>query len=259
MAKDLYRVYVDETGDRGWGGRASPIFVASAVIVENGEVKQLTDALDAINSTLGKPLGTVLHWAENVKEHSQRKVVARELATTPAVITNAVVMKQPLMGSGSGLSSATTMYNYVVRRLLERITWYLRDRGAEGIITFAHVRRFPYQRLNSYLQLLRSQPTEIRWSTIRSGKVRIDQPNRVRGLQVADLTAGAVGSALRPDRYGDFEPSYLQTILPRLYIRRGGSVTSYGMNIIGPQGCMQAAYPWWPDFLRACQQRPERQ
>jgi hypothetical protein len=29
MAKDLYRVYVDETGERGWGGRASPIFVAS--------------------------------------------------------------------------------------------------------------------------------------------------------------------------------------------------------------------------------------
>jgi hypothetical protein len=120
------------------------------VIVKDGEVKQLTDALDAINSKLGKPPGTVLHWAENVKEHSQRKVVARELAATPAVITNAIVMKQPLMGSGSGLSNATTMYNYAVRRLLERITWYLRDRGAEAIITFAHVPRFPYRRMKSY-------------------------------------------------------------------------------------------------------------
>lgn len=258
VSRPLYRVYVDETGDRGWGGRASPIFLATAVIVEDAEVPQLITTLDDINSALGKPPGTVLHWAENVKEHSQRKFVSREIAKTPAIITNAVVLKAPMIGTGSALSNAAAMYNYAVRRLLERITWYVGDRGGEAIITFAHVRRFPYQRLNSYLQLLVSQPTEIRWHTIRSGRIRINQPNRVRPLQIADLAAGAIGSALRQDSFGDYEMAYLRELLPRLYIRRGGNVTSYGMNIIAPQGAMNV-YPWWREFLAACDARPDRQ
>jgi hypothetical protein len=42
-------------------------------------------------------------------------------------------------------------------------------------------------------------------------------------------------------------------LTPRVYIRGRGKVTSYGMNIIGSPGCMSAAYPWWPGFVRACE------
>src|ERR1039457_2325223 len=55
MTAALYRVYVDETGDRGWGGRASPIFVVSAVIVKDGRHNELLRGLDQINSDLKKP------------------------------------------------------------------------------------------------------------------------------------------------------------------------------------------------------------
>ena len=64
MSRPLFRVYVDETGDRGWGGRASPIFVVSAVIVRDGQERELVGVLDRINESLGKPPHTVLHWAE---------------------------------------------------------------------------------------------------------------------------------------------------------------------------------------------------
>lgn len=253
MSPDLYRVYVDETGDRGWGGRSSPIFVVSAVIVRDADAPLLTGALDRINATLGKPAGTVLHWAENVKEHSQRKFVARELGQLPMTVANVVVMKKPLMGSGSGLHDPATMYNYAIRRLLERVSWCVDDASGEAILTFAHVRRFPYERLRSYLNLLEALPTSIRWHAFH-GKPRIDQPSRVRPLQVADLAAGALGSAVRADQFGDYEIAYLRELLPRIYIRAGGRVTSYGMNIIGPDGCMDV-YPWWAPFLEACARR----
>jgi hypothetical protein len=253
MPRELYRVCVDETGDRGWGGRASPIFVMTAVIARDADVPALKTLRDGICTSLGKPVATVLHWADNVKEHSQRKHVSRQIGGAPLTLTNVIVMKKPLMGSGTALSDATTMYNYALRRLLERITWYVDDRGGEAIITFAHVKRFPYERLQDYLRVLQTSGTEIRWHAIR-GKVRIDQPNRVQPLQLADLAAGGLASALRPDRFGDYELSYLRELLPRIYIRGRGAVTSYGMNIVGPPGCMNV-YPWWQHFEEACRLR----
>jgi hypothetical protein len=254
---ELYRVYVDETGDRGWGGRASPIFVVSAVIVRDGTEGDLIGALDRINVALKKPAGTVVHWAENVKQHSQRKRVVRELADLDMVITSVVVVKAPLIGSGTGLSDATTMYNYAIRRLLERVSWFLHDRGATASVIFAHVKRFPYSKLRGYVNLLRALPTEIRWHTFL-GQPRIDQPNRIRQLQVADLVAGALGSALRKDDYGGYEASYLLGLVPLIYIRGRGRVTSYGFNVVGPIAHMPN-YPWWAEFLAACDARPDRQ
>ncbi len=253
MSRQLFRVYVDETGDRGWGGRSSPIFVVSAVIVPNGYEARLAEALDRINATLKKPAGTVLHWAENVKTHSQRKYVAGELAALDMTVASVIVLKESLTESGTALSNPTSMYNYAIRRLMERISWFVDDAGGEASVTFAHVRRFPYARLDEYISMLRNRQSSIRWQAF-TGNPKIDQPSRIRPLQVADLVAGAFGSALRMDDYGSHEPSYLLQLVPRIYIRDGGKVTSYGFNPIGlPQHL--ASYPWWPAFLAACAAR----
>ena len=250
MSRALYRVYVDETGDRGWGGRARPIFVISAVIVKDGDEARLREALDAINATLKKPPRTALHWAENVKTHPQRKHVARTLAALDMTIASVVVFKAPLIGSGSALSDPASMYNYAVRRLLERISWFVDEAGGEATVTFAHIKNFPYPRLKAYIELLRESTTTIRWRAF-TGNPKIDQPTRIRPLQVADLVAGAFGSALRPDDFGDFESSYLLELAPRIYIRGRGRVTSYGFNAVGdPQHL--TAFPWWADFEAAC-------
>jgi hypothetical protein len=250
-APELFRTYVDEAGDRGWGGRASPTFVLSAVTVRDTEADALRAMRDQICIDLGKPTSTVLHWAENIKQHSQRKHVARLIAASPATVSNVIVLKQAMVGSGTHLSDPAAMYNYAIRRLLERVTWYVRGNGGETAITFAHIKRFPYAKLRSYLEILRLQATEIVWDKIKSTK--IDQPNRVKLLQVADIAAGCLYSAVNPDAYGDYEPSYLLELAPRIYIRGGGRVRSYGMNVVGPRGHMEATYPWWPELVAACE------
>ena len=155
-----------------------------------------------------------------------------------------------MVGSGTALTDPASMYNYAIRRLLERVTWYVRDQGGETAITFAHVKRFPYAKLRDYLTILQLQPTTIVWDRIKS--VKIDQPNRVRLLQVADLAAGCLYSAMNADDYGDYEPSYLLELAPRIYVRGAGHVKSYGMNVVGPPEHMDATYPWWPELVQAC-------
>jgi hypothetical protein len=41
-----------------------------------------------------------------VRQHSHRKLAARELAATPGTFTNVVVLKKAMMGSGTRLSAS---------------------------------------------------------------------------------------------------------------------------------------------------------
>lgn len=257
MARDLYRVFVDEAGDRGWGGSSSAIFNLSAIVVRDEDADQLKTVRNDLCDSLGKPQSTVLHWSANVRTHAARKFVSDRLSDASITVANVVVDKRSLMGSGSALKDPAMQYNYAVRRLLERVSWFVDEEGGEAIVTFAHIRRFPYENLRNYLELLKAMGTEvqIRWGAIR--KPKFDQPNRVSLLQIADLTAGCTHSAFRTDVFGAHEPTYLINIAPKIYVRGMGHVSSYGMNVIGRNGCVNG-YPWWDDFCAACHKASNR-
>jgi hypothetical protein len=248
--RDRYFVYVDEAGDRGWGGQSSPVFLLTAVVVHDRDDVLLREALDDINKKLGREPNHVLHWAENVREHSDRKMAAGRLADTPAWFIAVVLCKESL-DSSTGLSDPVSQYNYCVRRLLERISWLMNQQRPRGRATlrFAHVRRFKYERLTAYLVLLKQRQTTIVWEAF-SGHPRIEAPAQIRGLQAADLAAGAVYSATRPDRYGNWEPTYLIALGPRLWSRPTRKLETYGVHFIGGPGCAET-FTWLPDLRAA--------
>lgn len=237
-AQTPYFVYIDEAGDRGWGGRSSPVFVLSAVVVRAAADKQVRQSLDDINLALGRRPDSLLHWAENIREHGDRKFVARQLAEMPATFMNVVVCKDSLIGTGSQLSRPDYQYNYLLRRLLERVSWYVRDNAGVATVHLAHVRRFKYPPLMSYLGRLRGDPLcTISWPALKNGAtLHIEQPNKIRGLQVADLVAGCVYAAVRSDRHGDQEPAYLQAIHPRLWTGRTNKLSTYGLHFVSGSG-----------------------
>ncbi len=72
---------------------------------------------------------------------------------------------------------------------------------------------------------------------------RIDQPQRVEELQLADLAASATAAAFEPDPFGNTEPRYLRELAPRLY-RHKGNLTSYGLKMHPWNAATQTAYPW---------------
>ena len=232
--REPYFVYVDEAGDRGWGGRSSPVFVLSAVIVKRSNDAALRSGLDAINSAFGRSCRQRLHWAENIREHSDRKFVSRELAKLPATFVNVVVCKDSLMGTGSMLNRPAYQYNYPVRRLLERISWFVDRQNGVATLRFAHVRRFKYETLRTYLdRLQRDYSCQISWAGLKNGtRPKIEQPSQVRGLQAADLVAGCVYAAVRSDRHGDQEPAYLRTIRPRLWTGPTNKLGTYGLHFV---------------------------
>jgi hypothetical protein len=135
-------------------------------------------------------------------------------------------------------------YNFLVRLLLERISWLMDRRRPRGRadVHLAHVRRFKYEQFHQYLTLLGGRRTDIRWEGIALPP-KIEAAQTTRGLQAADILAGSVFAAVRPDRHGDHEAAYLRRVAPRLWTSPSGKLESYGLKFLGRAGCTKP-YTW---------------
>jgi len=238
-------VYVDESGDRGWSPTSSPVFIVAALIVPDEIDAQLRAVRDQLCIDLHKPISTVLHWAENLKKHDQRKYVSRTLGFEDITLSYFVIDKASFGGAPRGLGHHERMYNYALRRLLERISWFARDHGREARVTFAHVKNFKYVTLRNYLHVLQGIPTQIHWPSLASLKIK--GPNDYLLLQFADIAAGALSSAICPDPYGSVEVAYLSELAHRIYRRPPGPITTYGLHVMRTNQLL-VNQPWWAQF-----------
>lgn len=232
----LYRVYVDEAGDRGVSAASDCHFVVSAIIVPDSSDAQLRAELAELRAALKRHPGHVLHFVKF--SHSQRLKAVQDVARfSIATIANVVVHKdligQPLpAGEMAYISRPDPMYLWALRLLLERISWYVDDSGGDqAIVTFAHLKGFKAQKLHDYRRALEtSDGVDIRWHIFENHPFRIDSPKAVELLQIADITASVLFKAIEPDAYGNTERRYLEELRPKLYRRRRARVTSYGLK-----------------------------
>lgn len=194
-----------------------------------------------MRANLRRRPGDPLHWV-NIKGYSQRLHVARTLGSASFLTISSVVVCKRQFAAGHQIHQEDVAYLYTLRYLLERLSWLGRAGGGAVEYTLAHIVRFQIARLRQYEARLKTEAgCNIRWAYLRPGK--IDQPNRVEELQLADLAASATAAAFEPDLYGNTETRYLTELAPRLY-RRNGNLTSYGLKMHPWNATVQAAYPW---------------
>lgn len=124
------------------------------------------------------------------------------------------------------------MYLWALRLLLERISQYVQDNdGDQAIVTFSHLKGFKPQKLHDYREALEaSDRADIRWQVFNGHRFRINSPEAIELLQVADITASALFKAIEPDAFGNTEPRYLDELRPKLYRRGRANITSYGLK-----------------------------
>jgi len=181
--------------------------------------------------------------------HAQKIKACQDVAgSSVATITNVVFCKSklagqiPRTGGVAYIKQADPMYLYTVRLLLERISWYVDEHGGgPAIVTFAHLTRFPAVKLHNYRQALIYSPTEIRWNAFAGHQFRINTPNKIELLQLADSAASALFRAVEPDDYGNTEDRHLRELAPKLYRRGAAKVTSYGLKVFPTSECQAGA------------------
>ncbi|HET7444875.1 MAG TPA: DUF3800 domain-containing protein [Solirubrobacterales bacterium] len=239
----LFRLYVDEAGDRGISSRSGCHFVVSAIVVRDEDDSALRQHLKNLRADLRRHPGQVLHFVNF--SHSQRLKAVQEIARSPAAaIVNVIIHKdligEPLpTGEMAHISRPDPMYLWALRLLLERVSWFVDDNDGDGaIVTFAHLRGFKTQKLHDYRRALEaSSEVDIRWQAFRSHPFRIASPKAVELLQLADTSASALFRAIEPDAFGNTEDRYLRELSGKLYRCGDGKVTSYGLKVFPSKVC----------------------
>lgn len=211
----------------------------SGVIMKSSDRVQALGMLAQLRTDLGMPTGATLHF--NQMAHSSRVHVTSTLGKQPYLtIANVIVCKRELALQIADLDAA---YLLTLRYLLERISWYIDDRGGQAYVTFAHIDRFKVSKLDAYIALLQSSSTEIRWQALHL-PVRMETMQANHFLQIADSTASGTAQAFEPDRFGNIERRFLEAMAPRLYRRPPGKLSSYGMKIHPTSAITLPAYAW---------------
>jgi hypothetical protein len=173
-------------------------------MVPSDDVIAVEQRLAALKVALGRQPTDTLHFV-NLKKHGQRVKAAQELGNLESVtLASVIVCKNHL--PATPVLTDDQAYLYAVRLLLERISWFSRDRGAVADFTLAHIVRFRMQQLRDYENRLRGHSEcKIKWNHLDPRGGRIDQPQRVPLLQVADLAASGTAQAFEPDEFGNTE------------------------------------------------------
>ena len=138
VPRTTYRVYVDESGIRAHGPKTSRHFVMSACIIPDMQKADLLGRLAQLRVDLGQPVGQTIAFKR--LSHQSRLHLAQSLGRIPYLtITNVIVCKRELPRAMADVDAA---YLYTLRYLLERVSWYVDERGGQAYVTFAHIDRF---------------------------------------------------------------------------------------------------------------------
>lgn len=241
---DLH-AFIDEAGDRSRSARSSQHFVMAGIVVADADLPAVAAIQARLRTDLGRRPGDPIHW-QNLRSHSHRLHAARTVGqASELTVSSVVVCKRHL--SAAPLPDEHFAYLFTFRFLLERLSWIARDRGATLDYTLAHIVRFKLAQLRAYEARLKAQPSaacKVEWANVDGHGGRIDQPNRVEQLQLADISASAIFQAFEPDQFGNTETRYLTELAPRLYRRPPGPLTSYGLKMHPWNETTKAAYPW---------------
>lgn len=174
--------YIDESGDEGFkfAQGSSEWFVLSAVITRKKYDLATVKLVDDVRTLLNYQPKKVLHF-RNMK-HEHRVPYVERIAQAPLRAISILVHKPSLL-EPEVFQERHRMYRYIVRYLLERVSWFCRDHhdskrfGGDGSveIVFSNRAGMSYDMIRDYLQRLEADSDRfgcsIHWPAIKSDQI----------------------------------------------------------------------------------------
>jgi len=248
VMRSSFQVYIDESGDDGFvfnadGTGSSRWFVLSAVVIRTRSDLELVKCVAEVRQLLNRPTNYPLHFVKLKHEH--RKPYVALIGRAPVRCFSVVAHKPSCLSPQSFRAEKNLFYHYLIRLLLERVSWYCRDHRVAGDgdgradVTFSNRGSMSYQAVREYLSKLKANPADVRidWNVIDPNQVVAVAHEKLAGLQAADATASSTYYAVNLNRFGQTEAAYATSLLPTFY-RHGGQLRDYGIK-------------WWPDDFAA--------
>lgn len=191
----------------------------TAVLCPDGAQTGILDRWTEAAKEIGRRPGDAIHWV-NVKSHAQRMHLAKVVAAFEQINICSVVLSKWDVNNVSAIRQPSYLYGWVLRLLVERLSWFATQHDSQIALHFAQVVGLPPASIAAYLKTLRQQETTIHWDSLVP-TAGVSTPKRQRMLQVADTASGAVHAAFEWDAFGNSEPRYLEIIRPRIWCHDG--------------------------------------
>lgn len=157
-------------------------------------------------------------------------VLTKLLGARP-VATIACALYKPDMAGTHIRGDAAKEYFYLLKLVLERVSWCVRD-GLKGLesgkcrVILSEQRTHSYDDLDDYLRLLRHGRgrfnCSIEWDWLEPEFEVIKHQNETP-IHLADITASAFGRAIEPKEHGMTDPRFFQNLGPSVF-KRGSSL-----------------------------------
>jgi len=203
-------IYLDESGDLGFGSRASRYFVLAAIITR--EPEQVRKCIKRVRrQKLPKKYKKIPELKFHNSSQTIRGRVLDCVARTDTDIAYAILRKHQVYERLK--SKPSILYNYISGSLIAKIITAYKLEGLVKVFVDRSLYGFEREHFDNYLT----------WKACLgnySEELNIDPPEIVhidsrqdRCIQVVDFVAGAIGH-----RYSMEDPSYYNTIEPRVSI-----------------------------------------
>lgn len=239
---ESFVVYIDESGDEGFQfDKGSPLwFVLSAVITEKSTDLETVKLIDAVRATLQRSDSDhdPLHFRK--LKHEQRLPLLKQISSADLKSIVVVVHKPSINSPERFQQQRNQLYFYASRLLLERVSWYCRNRKTPHVlgdgsaeIIFSNRGGMKYDEFRNYMERLKAnteagQDIQVDWSVIRPNQITALAAKRM-GLQIADAVASSFFFGVSMNQYGFNEDRYVRMLAPIMY-HRAGTYSGYGIK-----------------------------
>jgi Protein of unknown function (DUF3800) len=241
-----YLAFIDESGDDGLGGPfrepgdhggASRWLVISACLFRATHSLEAVKWRNEITGLMPEKKSRDLHFAK--LNHGQKLATVHAIAGKPVRAISVIASKEAI--SNDIYVEKNQLYFYMTRYLIERLSWLCRDHrpmAPEGdgrvAITFSRRGGMQYDAFRAYLERLKLDDrgdVRIHWPVVDINAVKAADHSSSASLQLADAVASSFAAGFEPDRYGNCEPRYAETLKPITYNRKRNYL-SYGVKIV---------------------------
>jgi len=231
----MLHAFIDESGDDGMTSKSSSWLLLAGYAIPESEMNAMKCSLAAGVQHIwsGKTVPSHVHFCQ--ASHTKRKALLQLVrgASSNLTIFAIAAHKPSLDPEEMSRLRCPSLYNYMAKFLVERLTWYAADCDKKVRMTFATRSQIPFGQLKTYLLCTlrgRSYPVhDIKYERLDSiGNIPANHNWLVQG---ADWIASGFASGLNQDQHGQVEIGYTEILWGKFWIRKG-NLWSYGIKVI---------------------------
>ena len=228
----MFHAFVDESGDEGVTQSSSAWLCLGAFIIRETEINPTKQYLanGVKNVWRGSRPPAHVHF-QQISSHSKRKALLHMLCGLNFTAVVICSKKSSFREETLRALKCPTLYNYLAKHLLERLSWFAHDYGQKVRVSFASRNQISWTDFETYIELLRDRPDkhQIRFETIDSiGNIPANMNSCV---QAADWITSGVACGLNPDEYDNVETAYAEILWGKFWVRKG-NLWSYGIKCV---------------------------